>query len=115
MSPTKKAQPKQTTDPSERPEACLRLVNRLKMVCGIPQLVMLMLVDEGERTGGELATAMGGAPISTTSYRLALLRLAGFIIDRRDGQRVFYSLTDEGQALLQIAEILGAETDIRTQ
>jgi DNA-binding transcriptional ArsR family regulator len=115
MSPTKKAQPKQTSDPSERPEACLSLVNRLRTVCDIPKLVMLMMLGEGERSVSDLTTAMDHASSSTASRHLALLRVADIVTERRDGQRVLYSLTDKGWALAQVIDSLMAATADRTR
>ena len=44
------------------------------------------------------------------SQQLAILRNAGLITDRKEGNLVFYGLT-EGPAAVQVTEIVGALTD----
>jgi DNA-binding transcriptional ArsR family regulator len=115
MSPTKRATPRQAPVPSDLPAACLRLAQQLKLISGPSHRVMLTLPGEGERSVSEIATAMGAATSSPASRSLVLLRLAGIVTRRRDGQRVFYSLTDEGRALLEIVDILSAADADRTR
>jgi DNA-binding transcriptional ArsR family regulator len=96
------------------PAACLRVAQQLKTVSGIPQLTLLMMLGEGERSVSELSASPGVAS-STASFQLALLRVAGVVTDRRDGQRVLNSLTDKGRAVLGFVEILLAAIPDRTR
>jgi ArsR family transcriptional regulator, virulence genes transcriptional regulator len=107
--------------PTEKPKvapdqraSCLRLANRLKVVSGAPQLTVLMQLGQGERSVGDLNASLGGT-LSTTSRHLSVLRLEGIVVPRRDSHWVLYSLTDEGRAVLQIVEILLADTPDQTR
>jgi DNA-binding transcriptional ArsR family regulator len=57
---------------------------------------MLWLLEQGERSVGELAEAVG-ASLQSTSQHLRLLRQHGLVGSRREGQTVFYTI--EGQVL----------------
>lgn len=58
--------------------------NRLMLVC--------QLLD-GERSVGDLAEALGLAQ-SVVSQHLALLRRDGLVAGRRDGQSIYYAISD---------------------
>ena len=69
--------------------ARLRLLSdptRLRVVCALAQ---------GESNVACLAE-LAGAGVPAISQHLAKLRLAGVVHARREGQRVFYELVDEG-------------------
>ena len=59
---------------------------RLRVVCALAQ---------GESNVACLAE-LAGAGVPAISQHLAKLRLAGVVHARREGQRVFYELVDEG-------------------
>ncbi|AIF46059.1 ArsR family transcriptional regulator [Dyella japonica A8] len=59
--------------------------NRLMLVC--------QLLD-GERAVGELAEALGLAQ-SVVSQHLSLLRRDGLVTGRRDGQSIYYAISDD--------------------
>jgi len=59
--------------------------NRLMLVC---QLL------EGERSVGELADVLGLAQ-SVVSQHLALLRRDGLVAGRREGQSIYYAISDD--------------------
>jgi DNA-binding transcriptional ArsR family regulator len=70
----------------------------------------LMIIDylrSGEKSVGELAEYTKSAQ-SVTSRHLAILRERGVIQPRRDGNTIFYSLTDNkiGQACDLVKEML---------
>jgi len=55
------------------------------------RLAILKLLASGERTVGDIALSIKVSQ-PTVSRHLAIMREAGIVIDRRDGQQVFYSL-----------------------
>jgi ArsR family transcriptional regulator len=55
------------------------------------RLRILTLLAPKERTVGEIVKLVGLSQ-PTVSRHLAVLREAGVVVDRRDGQQVFYSL-----------------------
>lgn len=58
--------------------------------------IVLLLLDEGERTHGALATALG-VPRASASYHLAGLQRAGLALARSSGRERLYSLRDPGR------------------
>jgi ArsR family transcriptional regulator len=76
------------------------------------RLRLLELLVHGERCVSELVTALE-EKFSTVSQRLRLLRSEGLIKRRRDGQHIYYSLTDRHVAdlidngLAHAAEFMG--------
>jgi ArsR family transcriptional regulator len=52
---------------------------------------ILVLLSSGEKTVQDIADAVGLAQ-PTTSRHLAVLKEAGAVTDRRDGQKVYYGL-----------------------
>ena len=68
---------------------------------GEPTRVRLLyaLVETGELCVCDLA-AVVGAPETSVSHALRLLRTAGIVRTRRDGRMVYYSLTDAHVRLL---------------
>jgi len=69
-----------------------RRVDILKALAHSSRLYIVMRLAEGERSVGDLTDEIG-ADISTVSKHLALLRDAGLVADRREGQVVLYSLS----------------------
>lgn len=55
------------------------------------RLYIVLRLAEGEACVGDL-TGEIGADVSTVSKHLAILRDAGLVTDRREGQNVYYSL-----------------------
>ena len=76
-------------------------VTELFKLLGDPNRVRLLyaLVDAGELCVCDLA-AVVGAPETSVSHALRLLRTAGIVRTRRDGRMVFYSLSDAHVRLL---------------
>jgi ArsR family transcriptional regulator len=58
---------------------------------------VLEVLSGGERSVGDLA-AVVGLELPALSQQLAVLRRAGVVSTRRDGNTVFYSLRDERMA-----------------
>lgn len=55
---------------------------------------ILQLLQEGERTVGELVEETGTLQGRLSSH-LACLRWCGFVISRREGRQMYYRLTDQ--------------------
>jgi len=87
---------------SELPVAQLKA--ELFKALGHPVRVQVLeqLVDS-ERSVGSLADALG-TELSNLSQQLGVLRRAGVVITRRDGNTIYYSLRDPGMVeLLAVA------------
>jgi DNA-binding transcriptional ArsR family regulator len=77
-----------------------QLKSELFKALGHPMRVQVLeqLVD-GERSVGSLADVLG-AELSNLSQQLAVLRRAGVVVTRREGNTIFYALRDPGVAEL---------------
>ena len=58
------------------------------------RLAILKVLANGERSVNEIAEAVKLTQ-PTVSRHLGILREAGIVVDRRDGQQVFYSLNKD--------------------
>lgn len=65
----------------------------MKLLASEQRLILLCQVAEGERSVNELAHYVGLAQ-SAASQHLAKLRADGLVATRRDGQTIYYRLTD---------------------
>ena len=74
----------------------------LKAVAHESRLAILCLLSRGERSVGELETALDLRQ-STVSQQLARLRLEGLVTTRREGKSIYYSLANA-----DVETILGA-------
>lgn len=66
----------------------------LKALGSTNRLMLLCQMLEGERSVNELADALGLAQ-SVVSQHLSLLRRDGLVAGRRDGQSIYYAISDE--------------------
>ena len=57
------------------------------------RLMIMALLSDGERSVGELADAMGCA-LPTVSQHLSVLKSKHAVTSRKEGQTVFYRVTD---------------------
>ncbi len=64
--------------------------------------VLLDLLADGERTAGELAEALPGLTQPAVSHHLRVLREAGLVAVRAEGQRRVYRLRPEGLSELHL-------------
>ena len=89
--------------PTELPVAQLKA--ELFKALGHPLRVQVLeqLVG-GERSVGSLADALG-SELSSLSQQLGVLRRAGVVTTRREGNTIFYALRDRGMIdLLEVAK-----------
>jgi ArsR family transcriptional regulator len=63
----------------------------LKVLANKSRLQMIDRLSRGECSVGELTVLVGSDP-STISKHLALLRAHGIVLDRREGNAVYYTL-----------------------
>lgn len=56
------------------------------------RLEIIDLLRDGERMAGELCRTMG-LPKANVSQQLSIMRAKGILIARREGQRIFYRLS----------------------
>lgn len=75
----------------------------LKSISSPKRLLILCQLTEGERCVGDLSSALSISQ-AATSQQLGILRREGIVTTRRDGQVVYYSITD--QNVLAIMELL---------
>ncbi len=68
-----------------------RRVAVFKALAHPSRLYIVMRLSESEACVGDLTKEIG-ADVSTVSKHLAVLRDAGLVADRRDGQNIMYSL-----------------------
>lgn len=71
------------------------------------RLLILDALRHGERSVSDICD-LAGLPQSNVSQHLAVLREKGLVVTRRDGQRVFYSVssTKINQALDLLLEVM---------
>jgi ArsR family transcriptional regulator, lead/cadmium/zinc/bismuth-responsive transcriptional repressor len=88
------AVPAATTEAMPAAEA--RRVAELFRMLGDPGRVRILvaLSEAGELCVGDLCTAVG-APETSVSHALRLLRTAGIVRNRRSGRNVYYDLDDD--------------------
>jgi DNA-binding transcriptional ArsR family regulator len=78
-----------------------RPAERLKQVCDLTRLSVLLMLGDGEQSVGAIRSNIS-CSMTVLSRHLALLRLAGLIVPRRDGQRNVYALTDAGRRMRRL-------------
>ncbi|MGZ4280760.1 MAG: ArsR/SmtB family transcription factor [Gaiellaceae bacterium] len=82
--------------PHPVPNELAELIARRFRVIGEPMRIRLLdLLRDGEATVGELAAALG-ASHQNVSKHLTVLAEIGIVGRRKDGNRVYYSVVDEG-------------------
>jgi DNA-binding transcriptional ArsR family regulator len=78
-----------------RPEDVAAVADRLRLLGDPTRLTIVCALAQGETNPGCLAD-LAGVAVPAVSQHLAKLRLAGVVRPRRDGQRVWYELVDDG-------------------
>ncbi|SNR26116.1 transcriptional regulator [Paracoccus sediminis] len=100
---------KNRDDPLAQAEAALALqdradhvAGRLALVANAKRLLILCELTKGERSVGALQQAVGLGQ-SALSQHLARLREAGMVDTRREGQTIFYRISDPTLEVLMAA------------
>ena len=79
---------------SKYPDEALEVLSEIYRLFGnVPRLKILLRLNQGEATAGELTEAAGLSQ-SATSHQLRDLKQARIIKSRKAGLYVFYSLAD---------------------
>ena len=82
--------------PHPLPDDLVELIARRFRALGEPMRIRLLdRLREGEATVGELAGALGASQ-QNVSKHLAVLSDGGILGRRKDGNHVYYRITDEG-------------------
>lgn len=79
----------------------------LKTIANPSRLLLLCTLIEGEYSVSELEAKVGGISQSAVSQHLAILRRAGLIDCRKQGQQVIYRLAD--RRMQAVIAVLHAE------
>lgn len=66
-----------------------------RIIANPRRLLILWLLSEGELSVNDIA-AKAGSSLQNVSQHLGILKNANVIIPRREGQTIFYQLSDEG-------------------
>lgn len=82
-----------TVRPERLRQAAGTAVGALKVLANEDRLLLLCQLSQGEMSVGELEEALDIRQ-PTLSQQLAVLRTEGVVDTRRDGKRIFYSVTD---------------------
>jgi len=82
-------------------KACMRL----KLVSNPNRLLLVLVLADGERSVGSICEEIK-LIYQIVSHRLGLLRHGRIVNSRRQGKRVFYSLTEIGQELARVAKVM---------
>jgi len=80
------------------------------------RLEILKLLERGEKSVGELVSALG-LPQNLVSMHLGCLRWCGYVATRREGRYIYYALADPRvSAIIRLAEELlqGSEVYLMT-
>lgn len=92
---------------------CEVLASFFALLSNRTRLRMLCVLRDGRHTVSELAEA-AGVSLQNVSQHLRLMRDKGIVLTEREGQRVYYRLSDP--RLVQAAELLrAAVTDLARQ
>jgi DNA-binding transcriptional ArsR family regulator len=75
-------------------ESVADVAELLRSLASEKRLRMLCLITERERSVGELCAALA-LPQANISQQLTVLRRAGLVHGRREGQTIYYSLASE--------------------
>jgi len=90
-------------DPNRLRAAAGEAVGALKVLANTERLLLLCQLSQGEMCVGDLEEALD-IHQPTLSQQLGVLRSEGVVDTRRDGKRIYYSVSDT--ALLELLRVL---------
>lgn len=89
-------------DPNRMRQAASEASALLSKLSNPKRLMILCRLVDGEASVGELAEFSGSAQ-TAVSQQLAILRNAGLVSTRRDGQTIYYSLSSASARMIMEA------------
>jgi DNA-binding transcriptional ArsR family regulator len=104
-SATKSAKAKKDSD--QRARQAQRAATLLKQVSDPTRLLVILMLDEGEKHVGALSENLHQSQ-PAVSHHLALLRHGGIIAPRRQGKNNFYALAEIGEELARVVKTVMA-------
>ena len=96
------------TDKPVKSQIFEQLARVAKAAASANRLELLEFLAQGERTVDSLAKEARQS-VANTSHHLQVLRQAGLVEPRRDGQRIHYRLSDE--SVVELMSVLGRIAD----
>ena len=82
--------------PHELPDEVLAMIaGRFKVMSEVIRLKLIIQLEKGEKSVGELVAATGAAQ-ANVSRHLQTLADAGILSRRKEGQNAFYRIADQG-------------------
>jgi DNA-binding transcriptional ArsR family regulator len=82
-----------------------RAATLLKNVSDPTRLQVILMLADGTKNVGDMCRALSNSQ-PAVSHHLALLRHGNIIEPTRQGKNNFYSLTDQGAALVKVVKVL---------
>lgn len=73
---------------------CEKIIPFLRMVSNVTRLHILCILSEGEQCVGDIQNIIG-AKQSYISQQLKQLKIKGYLVNRREGTKIFYKLADQ--------------------
>lgn len=90
-------------DPARLRQAADEAVGALKVMANEDRLLLLCQLSQGESCVGDLEEALD-IHQPTLSQQLGVLRTEGVVTTRRDGKRIYYSVSDPN--LMEILKLM---------
>ena len=69
------------------------LADKMRLLSNPKRLMIIKVLIDGEKTVGEIASLVG-IELQNTSQHLRMMKAGGVVVARRQGQAIYYRLTD---------------------
>lgn len=89
------------------------IVERLRLVTSPTRQRILLLLAQGEQHVGRICEELEQSSQPAVSHQLSLLRHGQLIESNRRGRFVHYRLTESGQALAKVFDVLAKSRNLR--
>lgn len=76
----------------------------LKVISNVNRLMILCILEEGEKTVSDLNKKINGITMPALSQHLSSLKLAGIIKNEKKGMNVFYQISD--YRIIEVIKVL---------
>ena len=108
QSTVSRPKPGRESEPVERRRPRLKdFCDLMRLVGDADRLAMLRMLERGERLSTEFMKSLGTS-LFPVRHSLSMMRASGLVVRRREGAQHFYSLTDRGRVLAELARKVGA-------